>query len=91
MQAEGDVIRFPEPTVAPVDFREKLPVRVETDWNGPQWTSNTTLLVNRYDQRHDPGRAGAVSASRLSWRPPGDLTAEVPSRLVRVYMRLVVR
>jgi len=27
----------------------RLHVRVETDWNGPQWTTDTTLLVNRYD------------------------------------------
>ena len=27
----------------------RLPVRVETDLNGPQWTTDTTLLVNRYD------------------------------------------
>jgi hypothetical protein len=24
-------------------------VRVLTDWNGPQWLSNSTLLINRYD------------------------------------------
>jgi Tol biopolymer transport system component len=28
---------------------DSLPVRVETDLNGPQWTTNSSLLVNRYD------------------------------------------
>jgi Tol biopolymer transport system component len=28
---------------------QTLPVRVESDHNGPQWASNSTLLINRYD------------------------------------------